>query len=116
MNDALREGEADTDEVLVYARRVAIWQIENIMTLKETAPGKRPTAEEARARARDARTLNELVRTLERLDALEKNRKSGGRKTKVKDDAELKEALVRRLDQLVAGARARETAGKPDAG
>ncbi|MGQ0742301.1 MAG: hypothetical protein ACT4OG_08425 [Alphaproteobacteria bacterium] len=62
--------------------------------------------EEANARARDARTLNELVRTLERLEALEAMRKAHGRKKKWKHESELKTALVRRLDKLLECGRA----------
>lgn len=107
MTDGLPQDEEDTDEVLAYARRVAKLQIGSIEKMADT----KITSDEANARARDARTLNELVRTLERLDALEKNRKLSGRRTKTKHDAELKAALVRRLDQLVAANRAREPAG-----
>jgi hypothetical protein len=107
MTDGLPQDEEDTDEVLAYARRVAKLQIGSI----EKMADKKITPDEANARARDARTLNELVRTLERLDALEKNRKLSGRRTKTKHDAELKAALVRRLDQLAAASRARDAAG-----
>jgi hypothetical protein len=110
MTDELPEDEPETDDVLVYARRVARWQIQNI----EENPSM--NQEKAAARVRDARTLNELVRTLERLDALEKNRNSGNPKTKAKDDSDLKAALIGRLDQLVATSRARDAAGKPKPG
>jgi hypothetical protein len=112
LDAGLLEDEPDTGAVLEYVRRVAKWQIETIeqMTKNKTA------SYDAQARARDARTLNELVRTLERLDALEKNRKLSGRRTKTKHDAELKAALVRRLDKLVAASRARDAAGRTERG
>ena len=94
--------EPDIDGALDYVRGVAKWQIENIMSMKEKADkGMKPaeTPDAANARARDARTLNELVRTLERLDALDQKRKDSGRtrKDKARREADLKASLVRRL-------------------
>ena len=42
MNDALRESEPATDEVLDYARRIAIWQIENIEKMDDKKLRLRP--------------------------------------------------------------------------
>ena len=90
-----------------YVRRVLDWQIREI----EMQPSN--DREIAAARARDARTLNELVRTLERLNALEKTRAGEKRKTKAAEDAELKEKFVRRLDQLLTAGPKADIAGKP---
>ena len=103
---SIPDEDAEIDEIVVCARKVAKFMIDTI------AAKKSENREKANARARDARTLNELVRTLERLNALEQSCKAGGRKTKWKHDAELKAALVRRLDQLLESAKA---AGSADA-
>lgn len=110
LEELLRQfGDAD-DVLFEFARLVLAWQIKQI----DLKPSQ--NRETANARARDARTLNELVRTLERLEALEKSRKASGRKTKVKHDADLKAALIRRMDQLLAAERAREAAAKSEQG
>jgi hypothetical protein len=89
---------------------VVEWQIERI----EMNPSSKATV--AATRARDARTMGELVRMLEKLDALERSRAGGRRKTKVRDDSELKEALVRRLHQLSDAAGEDAVSGKPQRG
>jgi hypothetical protein len=101
------DGELDIDAVIAWACDVAETQIGTIRAIG--AREERTDAmnrDEANARARDARTLNELVRTLERLEALEAARKMHGRRTRWKQDGELKAALVRRMDKLLECTRA----------
>jgi hypothetical protein len=99
--------DSDVGDIVVYARKVAKIMIDTIAVKKSE------DRETANARARDARTLNELVRTLERLDALETMHKRRGGKTKWKEDSELKQALVRRLDKLLESTRAPAGSGEP---
>ncbi|HEY4264902.1 MAG TPA: hypothetical protein VGM72_06255 [Micropepsaceae bacterium] len=91
-------------------RRVLAWQIEQM----EMKPSKSPKI--AAQRARDARTMTELVRTLEKLDAVNRRRESKGRKTKPRDDKAIKEQFIRRLDQLLAARVEGPAAGKPESG
>jgi len=79
-----------------YAKRMVQWQIEEI----EMQPSN--NRETAAARARDARTLNELARTLERLDKLEKSRVSKEKKSTKAEHEQKKADLIRRLDKLAA--------------
>jgi hypothetical protein len=69
---------------------------------------------DARERAADARTLNALERTLERLAALERERAAVKEKKIAKHDGSARATLERRLDKRLASARARGPAGKPD--
>jgi hypothetical protein len=85
-------------------RRVLKWQIEQL-DMKPSNDTKT-----ANVRAKDARTMTELVRTLEKLDAVEKRREGKGRKEKARNDKDIKEQFVRRLDQLLA---ARDEASVP---
>jgi hypothetical protein len=98
------------DWAIDVVRRVIGWQIEEIRM--------EPSEEikSANVRARDARTLAELVRTLERLDALEKRREAGGRKSKPRDDRDIKAKFVRRLDQLLAAGEKGGVPAKPQRG
>jgi hypothetical protein len=70
----------------------------------------------AARRARDSSTLSSLTKTLDQLNALDKSREKKGKKSKAKDDAELKERFVRRLDQLLAGGGAGGVPAKPERG
>jgi hypothetical protein len=67
--------------------------------------------EKAKARARDARTVGSLVRAIERLMKAEEELEKKGSRAKSRRDAELKDKLLRKLDQIVAG---REQSGVPD--
>lgn len=93
-------------------RAVLAWQIEQI----KMKPSEDTAA--AAVRARDARTMTELVRTLERLDAVEKRRegKSKSKKPKSRNDADIKANFIRRLDQLLATREAGGTPAKPERG
>ena len=98
----------NTDEdALAFAKRMVQWQIKEI----EMQPSN--DRETAAARARDARTLGELARTLERLDKLERARTGDKRKTKARDDSALKTDLVRKLDQLSQSGKTQCVSGKP---
>jgi len=92
------------DWAVEVVRRVLDWQIKRIQ-MKPSQDIK-----EANSRARDSRTLTELVRTLEKLDAVVKRHEGKGKKPKSRDDKEIKEQFVRRLDQLLA---ARDEGGVP---
>lgn len=70
----------------------------------------------ATIRARDARTMTELVRTLEKLDAVNRRREAKGRKSKPRDDKAIKEEFIRRLDQLLAARGEGGGSGKPEPG
>jgi hypothetical protein len=89
-------------------RAVITWQIEQI----RMKPSKDTKA--AAIRARDTRTMRELLNTMEKLDAVEKRRESKGRKSKPRDDKALKEEFVRRLDQLLAARSESGVPGKPE--
>jgi hypothetical protein len=89
-------------------RAVLKWQIEQI----RMKPSK--NANTANRRAKDARTTAELVRTLERLDAVEKRREGKGRKAKPRNDKDIKEEFVRRLDQLLAARDEGSVPPKPE--
>ena len=91
-------------------RRVLEWQMEEILT----KPSKSPAV--ANARARDIRTMTELVRTMEKLDAANRRREAKGRKAKPRDDTAIKEEFVRRLDQLLAARSEENFSGKPERG
>ena len=91
-------------------RAVLKWQIEQI----QMNPSK--TTKQAGLRARDARTMTELVRTMEKLDAVEKRREGRGRKSKSRDDKAIKENFVRRLDQLLAARGEGGVSAKPQRG
>jgi hypothetical protein len=88
-------------------RAVLAWQIEQI----KMKPSKNTKC--AIVRARDARTMSELLRTLERLDAVEKRREGKGKKPKSRNDADIKADFIRRLDQLLAARDAGESSAKP---
>jgi len=100
LRDDIPDENSDVEDIVFYARKVTKFMIDTITEKKSQ------DRELANARARDARTLNELVRTLERLDVLEQRGKARGAKTKWKHDSELKQALVRRLDKLLESTRA----------
>jgi hypothetical protein len=72
------------------------------MKTNKTAPR---SIASATKRVRDSGTLSSLVRTLEKLNALDQSREKKGKKGKPQNDAELKEHFVRRLDQLLAAGR-----------
>ncbi|HXJ01690.1 MAG TPA: hypothetical protein VNH44_10735 [Micropepsaceae bacterium] len=91
-------------------RAVLKWQIEQI----RMEPAK--DEETVALRARDSRTMKEMVHTMEKLDAVEKRRDSKGRKSKSRDDRALKEEFVRRLDQLLAARIAGSIPGEPKGG
>jgi hypothetical protein len=90
--------------------RALTWQFEQI----EMRPTRNPKT--AAARAREARTMTELVRTLEKLDAANRRREAKGRKAKPRDDTATKEEFIRRLDQLLAAGGEGGGAGKPEPG
>ena len=87
---------ADVESVAALVRRALGQQIEEI-SMRPSKDSKVSTA-----KARDARTMADLVRTLERLDALEKRREGKNKKAKAPSDADIKQRLQRRLDQLLA--------------
>lgn len=104
------EDAADADSAIATVRRALAWQLKEI----RMKPSKDTKA--AVVRARDARTMADLVRTLERLDALEKRREGKNKKTKAVSDADVKQQLVRRLDQLLAAGATGGVPGKPQRG
>jgi uncharacterized protein YlxW (UPF0749 family) len=71
-------------------------------------------AKAAAVRARDSRTLEQLVQSMERITVLEKRREKMGKKAKSRKDAELKEQVVRRLDQLLAAQGPRGVSEEPE--
>ena len=76
--------------------------------------GKGSAGENAASRAADARTLNSLERTLERLARLERER-AGVRERKVAcHDDDTRAALERRLDKLAGAGGAAKLPAKPD--
>jgi hypothetical protein len=101
---------ADAESLIDTVRRALVWQIEGI----RMKPSKKTA--DANARARDARTMADLVRTLEKLDALEKRREGKTRKSKAASDADVKSRIVRRLDQLLARRTEDGVSGTPERG
>jgi hypothetical protein len=91
------------DEAIVLLRETILRQMKE----NRTAP---KTASAASRRARDSNTLSGLVRTLEKLNALDKSREKKISR-KMGSDAELKQSFVRRLDQLLTGGEARSIPG-----
>jgi hypothetical protein len=77
-------------------RRIIKWQFEQI----EMKPPKTMAA--ANRRAREARSVSELVNAITKLDAAEKRRERKGRKAQGRDDSTAREDFIRRLDQLLA--------------
>jgi len=77
-------------------RRILKWQIEQI----EMEPTMSETTE--KRRARDARIMAELARTLDEVDAVKARREKKGKKTETRDERAIKENFVRKLDQLLA--------------
>lgn len=73
-------------------------QLENLKEGLSTGPD----------RAANARTLSSLERTLERLARLEREREALREKKVAKKHDEVRDALVRRLDQLLAAGSAPE--------
>jgi hypothetical protein len=104
------ESPAPEDWTAEIIRRALAWQIEQM----EMKPSKNPKI--AAVRVRDARTMTELVRTLEKLDAVTRRREAKGRKPKPRDDRAIKEEFIRRLDQLLATRSEGGGAGKPEPG
>ena len=80
-------------------RRIIRWQFEDI----KMKPSKTKTA--ANRRAHEARSVSELVNTITKLDAVERRREGKGRKVKPRDDSNIREEFIRRLDQLLAATR-----------
>jgi hypothetical protein len=97
------------DAAIAFLREIIMAQMKE----NKTRPRK---PQVAAMRARDCATLAGLVRTLEKLDALDKTREVRGRKTKTKTDAELEDGFVRRLDKLLAAGNAPQSAGQPESG
>lgn len=83
------------DWVFNLLQRALAWQMKEMMT----KPSKTPAV--ANARARDIRTMSELVRIVEKLDAAARRRESKGRKAKARDDQDFRQVLIRRLDMLL---------------
>jgi CRP-like cAMP-binding protein len=71
-------------------------QLENLKEGTSTGPD----------RAANARTLDSLERTLERLARMEREREALRQKKVARKNDEAREALIRRLDQLLAQGRA----------
>ncbi len=101
----------DEDWAAAFICKVIKFQIEAI----EKNPSQ--TAEAANARLRDCRTLTDLVRNLDRLDAAKRRRDRKGIRANVKDET-FKDELVRKLDQLLAAEREGDGSGgvEPDGG
>jgi hypothetical protein len=96
------------DWALDCLKRILNAQIEEIYMKPST------TKATVRRRARDARTVGELVNTLSKLDAVEKRREGKGRKAYPRDDSTVREDFIRRLDQLLAARGQGALPGKPD--
>jgi DNA repair exonuclease SbcCD ATPase subunit len=97
------------DEMMTKLQRELERQLERVSTAK--AEG-----DDHRERAADARTLEALERTLERLAKLERERAAAKEKKIAKHGADRngRAALERRLDKRLAGARTKGAAGKSD--
>ena len=89
-------------------RSIIQWQIEQI----QMKPSKQMAT--TNRRAREARTVSELVNTLTKLDAVQKRREGKAKKAKPRDDTAIREDFIRRLDQLLAAASAGAISGKPE--
>jgi hypothetical protein len=109
---AKRLAEIDSNTFLNDAIPLLRGAILRQMKENETMP---ENHSEAIKRARDSMTLSGLVRTLERLNALDKSREKEGKK-RPRNDAELKEGFVRRLDQLLANGPKASVPGEPERG
>ncbi len=94
------------DQAIPLLRGVIMRQMEE----NQTSPDE---PKEASRRGRDSATLSSLVRSLERLNRLDKSREARDRKNP-RNDVELKERFVRRLDQLLANEPKTDAARKPD--
>jgi hypothetical protein len=106
---AAEDAPFDVDGVIDFLKR----EIDRQMKAIQKTPSK--TDARATTRARDARTISDLYRTLERLNTLEKKREKG-RKTNPRDDREIKERFVRRLDKLLAAGGKRSVPAEPQRG
>jgi hypothetical protein len=81
---------------------------------KQLAAVTRSKPGDASARAANARTLNSLERTLERLARLERERAAVRERKVVRHDEDARAALERRLDKLAGGGKAGRLPEKPD--
>jgi hypothetical protein len=89
-------------------RSIIQWQIEQIQMKPSTH------AATTNRRAREARTMSELVNTLTKLDAVQKRREGKARKAKPRDDTAIRDEFIRRLDQLLAATGKGAIPGKPE--
>jgi DNA-binding transcriptional regulator YhcF (GntR family) len=102
-------GPFDMDEVIDFLKR----EINRQMKTIQKTPSKTDVL--ASTRARDARTISDLYRTLERLNTLEKKRGKSG-KAKPRDDGEIRENVVRKLDKLLAATGKRSVSAESQRG
>ncbi len=106
---AAMDAESFLDHAIPMLRQVIVRQ----MKANKKAP---QHANDATTRGRDSTALSGLVRTLEKLNALDTAREKKGKKGKAKDDAGLKEEFVRRLDQLLTARTTAKLPAKPEPG
>jgi hypothetical protein len=103
--DAASSSEDWAENIL---RSLIQWQIEQIQMKPSNHT---PTVNR---RARQARTMTELVNTLNKLDAVQKRRDGKGRKVKPRDYSTIREDFIRRLDQLLAARGEEPLPGKSE--
>ena len=96
------------DQTIPFLREIILRQ----MKTNRIAP---KNADEAGLRSRDGSIFSGLVKTLERLDKLDRSR-TIDRKTKKRTNAELKQEFLRRLDQLLASGPKTSVPGEPERG
>jgi hypothetical protein len=105
-----RTADADTewlDEMMTKLQRELERQLNRVAAAKAGD-------DDSRERAADARTLNALERTLERLARLERERALVKEKKIAKHGGSAREALERRLDKRLAAGRTKDGAGGAD--
>jgi hypothetical protein len=112
MELAARAADADTswlDEMMTKLKNELERQLDRVTLVKAGT-------DDHRERAADARTLEALERTLERLAKLERERTVAKEKKIAKHGADKngRAALERRLDKRLAGGAKKDAAGKSD--
>jgi hypothetical protein len=95
------------DEMMTKLQRELARQLERVSKAE-------PENDNPRDRAADARTLNALERTLERLAKLERERAAVKEKKIAKHDGSARDALERRLDKRLAAGRTQGASRKPE--
>ena len=103
-NAARPEPIADAPEPEALHLIVEVGQLKEAVNEQMKIIKDHPSKDEAKAklRAKDARIVSSLARTIERLIKSEKELEKKGAKAKAKRHAELQDSIVRKLDRFLA--------------